>query len=105
MQSQLQVVDIFAHYLAKVEAAISPGRLDRYMAAAGHDRRMALKLYVWNASICEAFYTPLKFCEVTLRNAILSAIRTRYGPAWYTDSRFRGARHLSQRSAFPGHQR
>lgn len=49
---------------------------------------------MWNAGICEAFYLPLKFAEIVTRNAILGALRARYGNNWYADSRFVG--QLSQ---------
>jgi hypothetical protein len=46
---------------------------------------MAIRFYVWNARICEAFYLPVQLAEVTLRNTLHSGLIARYGPDW--DSR------------------
>lgn len=47
-----------------------PERFERYLAACNQDRTAASELYVWNAQVTEAFYTPLHAYEVVLRNAI-----------------------------------
>jgi hypothetical protein len=61
------------------------------MPAANHDKHHALRLYVWNARICEAFYLPQQILEVTLRNALHPVIVSRYGPAWHNSAGFRSA--------------
>lgn len=90
MQGVSQVVDIYAISLPHLEASLSSGRIDRYMLAANNDRLLALKLYVWNSNICEAFYVPLKFAEVATRNAILPTLTAKYGGNWYLQSAFTG---------------
>lgn len=74
--------------LSSIEAAISPARLGRYMAAAQGDRNLALRLCVWNISLCEALYMPVQFAEVALRNAICRALETRYGAGWPHNAAF-----------------
>ena len=49
---------------------------------------MALRLYVWNARICEAFYLPLQLAEVTIRNRIHAGVILRYGTGWEAQGRF-----------------
>ena len=68
---------------AAIAATLSQPRLDRYLNAAGGDRHLALRLYVWNARICEAFYIPTQLAEIALRNALASGLCARYGTAWH----------------------
>src|SRR5690606_9880342 len=72
-----------------VEAAINERRLGRYMAAAGKDKKLAFRYYLWNCQLCEAFLLPLHFAEIVCRNAIHSALVYRYGDDWYTNTKFR----------------
>lgn len=68
---------------AAIAATLSQPRLDRYLNAAAGDRNLALRLYVWNARICEAFYIPTQLAEISLRNALASGLRGRYGNDWH----------------------
>lgn len=71
-----------------VEAWLSPARFGAYLAAAGGDRRVALDLYEWNATISAAFQHDLAHLEVALRNAYDAAIvaNTPAGqPHWSSD--------------------
>lgn len=71
------------------ENAISKQRLTRYLPAANGDRNHAFRLYMWNASLCEAFYVPCQICEVVLRNGMHAALVKKYGtPDWHHDVRF-----------------
>lgn len=69
--------------LHQIEQAISPARLARYLPAAGGDKHLALRLYVWNARLCEEFYLPLQTAEICVRNAIAQTLIRRYSAAWY----------------------
>ncbi len=71
-----------------IEATLSPARLGRYLTAADGDKQLALRLYVWNARLCEAIYLPLQFAEVASRNAISIPVQKRFGPAWYDNEKF-----------------
>jgi hypothetical protein len=71
-----------------IETSLSLARLNRYMAAANGDKHTALRLYVWNARICEAFYLPLQVAEVTIRNRIHIGVMDRYGEGWEQQGRF-----------------
>lgn len=73
---------------AAVQKALSPARLGRYMPAANDDPHLALRLYIWNARLCEALYLPLQFAEVAARNAIQIPVGKRFGQAWYINSKF-----------------
>ncbi len=72
-----------------LERALSVARLGRYLPAAGGDRYRALRLYVWNARLCEAFYLPCQIAEITIRNSISRALSSHYKTdEWYTKGGF-----------------
>ncbi len=56
--------------IAAILTAISPDRFKTYLAAAGHRQERALKLYLWNAKLGEAFHMPIQAVEIALRNSI-----------------------------------
>ena len=72
-----------------IEEALSAPRLGRFLAAAGGDRHLALRYYVWNAELCEALYLPVHIAEVASRNAIHRALQSRYGTDWHLVGAFR----------------
>ncbi|RVQ65722.1 hypothetical protein EKN06_12365 [Croceicoccus ponticola] len=47
-----------------------------------------MRLYLWNASICESLYLPLQTAEVCVRNAIHYTLIRRYGQDWNTNHAF-----------------
>lgn len=55
---------------ADLRRLLSPGRFDRYAAAAGGDERAAVELYMWNNAIGGALHESLGQFEVILRNAL-----------------------------------
>ena len=67
---------------------MSPARLARFSAAANGDKNLALRLYIWNARLCEAFYLPLQVAEIAVRNAVHIPLRSRFGPAWFSSGKF-----------------
>jgi hypothetical protein len=69
--------------LAAILAAISSDRFNTYLQAAGYDRLRALRLYLWNARLGEAFHTPIQAVEVALRNAVNIALSNVYTPHWW----------------------
>jgi len=71
-----------------IETALSTARLARYLPAAKGDKHLALRLYVWNARICEALYLPLQFAEVSTRNAISRPVKKRFGHGWFKNPKF-----------------
>jgi hypothetical protein len=71
-----------------VRGTLSAPRLGRYLPAANGDPHLALRLYVWNARLCEAFYLPCQLAEVACRNAVARALVGKYGANWCADSRF-----------------
>jgi hypothetical protein len=62
--------------------------LGRYLGAAGGDKHYALRLYVWNGRLCEAFYLPTQIAEVCVRNAIHRVIESHHGTDWYNRGGF-----------------
>ncbi|WP_433870703.1 hypothetical protein [Saccharopolyspora sp. CA-218241] len=58
--------------------ALSAARLRPYLAGADGDPDAAWALYQWNLDVCAAFYAPLHWCEVALRNAMHDALRAHY---------------------------
>jgi hypothetical protein len=77
------------HVLNAIETAMSPARLARFHALPSTDQNLALRMYVWNARLCEEFYIPLQFTEVTLRNGIHRRLRQVYGDEWFKDLKLR----------------
>lgn len=66
---------------------ISDERLNAYLMATGFDQDRALRLYLWNAQIGEAFHLPIQAIEVGLRNRIEAALSEVFGPEWWQDPR------------------
>jgi hypothetical protein len=69
--------------IAAILTAISLDRFNTYLVAAGHDQDRALKLYLWNARLGEAFHTPIQAVEVALRNCVNLALSSVYTPNWW----------------------
>ena len=76
--------------LDAIEAAMSPARLMRFGRGTTSDRHYALRLYVWNARLCEEFYLPCQIAEVTIRNAIHSTLSRRFSDMWFDNAGFMG---------------
>jgi hypothetical protein len=76
------------HILTALEKAMSPARLARFGTVPPTDKYLALRTYIWNARLCEEFYIPLQFTEVTLRNGIHRRLVQVFGPDWYKNSKF-----------------
>lgn len=73
---------------AAIEWTLSSPRLSRYLPAANGDKHLALRLYIWNARLCESLYLPLQFAEVAARNAIHIPVGKRFGDRWYENPKF-----------------
>jgi hypothetical protein len=71
-----------AQVLSAFQRTITNGRLTHYLASTGGDIEAAVKLYVANTRLCEAFYTPLQGIEISLRNAMNGEMVARYGLNW-----------------------
>ena len=71
-----------------IEQTLSPGRVGRYMLAANGDKQLALRLYVWNAELCQSLYLPIQIAEIAARNAIHNVLQKRYPPDWSQSSSF-----------------
>jgi hypothetical protein len=69
--------------IAGLTATISPERFNTYLIAAGHDPARALRLYMWNAQVGEAFHVPIQAVEVSLRNRVNAALVAAFGPDWW----------------------
>ncbi len=63
--------------------SISADRLGTYLKAAGFDQQRALKLYVWNAYMGEAFHLPVQGVEVALRNCVNAGLCIKFGENWW----------------------
>lgn len=72
----------------QLRPVISDERLGTYLTAAGFDGERALRLYVWNAEIGEAFHLPIQAVEVALRNRISDAFGTVFGAKWWKSPAF-----------------
>lgn len=58
---------------------LSPARFRPYLKAADGDMRHAFALYKWNLHVSAAFYEPLHWLEVGLRNTVNEAFHSYYG--------------------------
>ena len=66
-----------------IEAALSLPRLRRFIHPCGGSRSRALRLYRWNAQVASAYWTPLHFLEVAVRNAVHDAMAEATGDEWW----------------------
>jgi hypothetical protein len=71
-----------------VVSVLQKERLARYFPAAGHDELQAFNYYIWNCGICESFHFSLHYAEISTRNAIHAALRSRFGEYWYNSKTF-----------------
>lgn len=77
------------HVFANIEKTMSSARLARYLPAANNDKHLALRLYVWNARLCEEFYLPLQMVEVSFRNGINRRLQTVFQQNWPSEQRLK----------------
>lgn len=74
--------------IEQLRPVISDERIGTYLTAAGFDTDRALRLYIWNALIGEAFHLPIQSVEVGLRNRINAHLINLYGPRWWQEQVF-----------------
>ncbi|MGJ0394185.1 MAG: hypothetical protein ACR650_15805 [Methylocystis sp.] len=67
---------------------LSQGRFSTYLTAAGYNQERAVRLYLWNAHVGEAFHTPIQTAEVSLRNSVNNALAAAFGPDWWSAPTF-----------------
>lgn len=72
----------------QLRPTLSSDRIGTYLTASGFDEQRALKLYIWNAHIGEAFHVAIQGAEVGLRNRIDSGFSTVFGPEWWQNPAF-----------------
>jgi len=72
-----------------IPRSLSGPRFGTYVAIAGNDIHLALKLYEWNLRLSSAFMIPIAIAEVALRNSIDAALTDLYNPDWPWDAGFR----------------
>lgn len=72
----------------QLRPVISDERMGTYLTAAGFDPDRALRLYIWNALIGEAFHLPVQSVEVALRNRINAHLIEVYGARWWQEDAF-----------------
>jgi hypothetical protein len=66
----------------QIHSTLSPARLQRFVSAAGGTAR-ALRLYRWNAQVASAYWTPLHFMEIAVRNAVHDSLAEKTGDSWW----------------------
>lgn len=75
--------------LESLKRCLAADRMGKYLRAAQGNLSNALALYSWNTAVCAAFYGPLQWLEVTLRNSIDHCLAETYGDARYFHSEAR----------------
>lgn len=83
--------------LQRIEIALGTKRLSRYLPPAQGNSDLAMRLYLWNLEISEAFQMPLHFAEIVCRNAIHSSLLHHLGATWYSDPKFQNANVIQGR--------
>ncbi|MFI6457975.1 hypothetical protein ACIBF6_41285 [Streptosporangium amethystogenes] len=64
--------------------ALSEPRLAPYLRLSGGDAAQAERLYYWNLEVASAFYGPLHFLEISLRNAFHRILTAKFDrPDWW----------------------
>ena len=66
-----------------LDRAISTARYGSYLQAAGQDRDLARRLYVWDRDLAITILADLAIVEVALRNSMHTTLTNTYGPFWY----------------------
>ena len=69
---------------------MSPARLARFTSPEIGCKHHALRMYVWNARLCEEFYIPLQTAEICVRNAIADTLKRRFTQGWYASPTVNG---------------
>lgn len=72
----------------KLEAYLSEPRMRRYLLKVSFKSERALKLYIWNAQMGEAFHPSIQACEVALRNRVNIALISAFGAEWWNSAGF-----------------
>lgn len=65
--------------LERVGFLLSEPRFDRYLKSADGDVHAAITLYQWNIEVSAAFYVPLHWLEISLRNSLDQRLRRWFG--------------------------
>jgi hypothetical protein len=79
MAESQETIEYDADLLAALEDALSTPRLAPYIGAARGDRKLAIRIYLWNSRLSKAFLFPLNIAEVTIRNAMDRALSSEFG--------------------------
>ena len=70
------------HELTEFLTIVGKARFKRYLDHCNDDPFLALRLYLWNAEISNAFYTPLQIWEICLRNRLNGFLCWKFGERW-----------------------
>lgn len=65
---------------------MSEDRFGTYLTAAGFNPEKALRLYVWNAQMGEAFHLSIQAVEISLRNRVNVALTETFGSRWWENA-------------------
>ncbi|MGW4641636.1 hypothetical protein ACWEN6_24150 [Sphaerisporangium sp. NPDC004334] len=67
---------------------LSASRLAEYELRCAGDPVAALRLHCWNTEICEAFYGPLQYLEVSMRSVMTQELTALFGQRdWWASPR------------------
>lgn len=71
-----------------IVAAMQRERLMRYLPASGGDERLALRFYLWNCALCEAFHLSTHYAEIVCRNTLSRVLVAKLGERWFDNQTF-----------------
>lgn len=76
--------DESSRFLSQIQLALSIERIGAYRLAEDQDSIEQITRYLWNLSLCEAFYPALHALEVAFRNSLYNAATEYFGrPTWF----------------------
>lgn len=70
---------------SNLDAYISVPRMKTYLAETFEDLGLARDLYLWNRDLSAAFLADIAILEVSMRNAMHTALVNEWGAQWYQD--------------------
>ncbi len=83
MANPAKIFGYAANEIIALELALSPERLQPYIARAGGSRARAILVYERNTALSEALYGVTQATEVGLRNSIHRVFCAAYGTMWF----------------------
>jgi hypothetical protein len=73
---------VSAQLMAAFARTLSPNRWATYLKSSGYKEELAIRLYLWNATLGQSLHFPLQTVEVALRNVSNDVLNDQFGANW-----------------------